>query len=1345
MKKVILAVLAVAMILSLCMIGTFAADDDPALLITASQLGAAGNQYVNDVQHELLEEDGVSFARFTATKGDPWVWIQPAPTTDTANKYAAIKYRTTVGGPASIYAEIAEPHVDFTLNNDGAWHVQVVDLSNGGANTNWKGALNRLDPHNGESGSIDYAWIALFADEAKAAAYTGPKVEMVRVNSYDANGGVGIWVGTAGGRNKDVGVIFNATSSFNSFGIPTYWANGGAGVVGVYLYKFDTDFATSIAGTALYENLFATNGDGTATEFDLGQTFAPGEYVIAFRAVEGTDYFVLPNNVSKYSNVYLQFTPSAFGFYINFVKSDDGKYFGRLSMMNGVIETNAGTLCPRGNTPVDLKSGDFAVRVTVPKGYVLSSVTGIGSPTWTNTNGDSDAAAKIYAWDTDYATTVNGDVLATATIINHQDNADAKFAFDNHVNGDLLIVFSATNEGKFGFWSGEDKGVATEAFRNGESSNLYPGTNYELEVTGETMISLDRLYINYDALSFDETSYADEDRVVIKAGDKLNILGWAANSIGNVEKVYWTLDGEVKECSDTYRSRGDLATHTGYDAKYLAKSGYGLDNDLMELLGVDELKAQSTHQVQIIVQFEHGYSQVIKEFTLVVAGKAKANLDGLAVNEDAWPLSANHAGDDSITITEGDKLNILGWAAKYGANLDKIYWQYIEGGDHAFDEEGVTIVTKECSDTYRDRKEAADGIGVAAEYLEKSGFGLDADMMELLGADELQPGTYTVRIRALFEDGTEVAVKKRFNLVVSENTAPAAEVIGKNFDEAIFNIIQIKVRGWARLNSEIDAFGYKIDDAEIVYNDAYQVDRSDVWNAFGVTKEVANGFLVELNPADYAAGKHTFTLYVKAKDGTVLELGSFGFERPHEETYENIVNFTDVASYGMSFDELFWNAGPLGGAGRTNIDLFANPDAMHANYYGGLATGFRGWVCFKQKVKGFGYLVNDKLYVSDSFVENNEPTLATTLESWGGDWVGSGEFVQRYNIQVPFAGMNGVCDIMGAAILEDGTVVRLNSTEPANRNTEIIIVFDDAEIYYDAHDGVVTTGWWTNPFNKDATAEISFTADDWFNGFELYVFASDQPQPVHATLKDAEGNVVYEKDFTLVNNWLYTFYEKDAKFAPGEYTLVFDGSKMEDGAGTWFVLASANAAEGKTIAATGNTNENTLAAPFFRLIKTAAAEPQPAAELTAEINDAGKLVVTATGSFGDKDWIGVYAEGTTPGGDGASIVWWYVGANGGTFEVPFEGMIENDKAALLNDDGTVKEGKYVVYLLANDGYGLVEGTEGVTVTVEAQPVTEPVTEPETQPQTGDAAVAMFAVIAVLAMGAAVVFVKKRAF
>ncbi len=60
----------------------------------------------------------------------------------------------------------------------------------------------------------------------------------------------------------------------------------------------------------------------------------------------------------------------------------------------------------------------------------------------------------------------------------------------------------------------------------------------------------------------------------------------------------------------------------------------------------------------------------------------------------------------------------------------------------------------------------------------------------------------------------------------------------------------------------------------------------------------------------------------------------------------------------------------------------------------------------------------------------------------------------------------------------------------------------------------------------------------------------------------------------------------------------------------------------------------------------------------------------------------------------------------------------------------------------NDFFGTnpEEGTVPAT-----QPGTEPATQPETVPQTGDFSVAMFAVIAILAMGAAVVFMKKRSF
>ncbi|MBO4326696.1 MAG: hypothetical protein J5950_05450, partial [Clostridia bacterium] len=44
-----------------------------------------------------------------------------------------------------------------------------------------------------------------------------------------------------------------------------------------------------------------------------------------------------------------------------------------------------------------------------------------------------------------------------------------------------------------------------------------------------------------------------------------------------------------------------------------------------------------------------------------------------------------------------------------------------------------------------------------------------------------------------------------------------------------------------------------------------------------------------------------------------------------------------------------------------------------------------------------------------------------------------------------------------------------------------------------------------------------------------------------------------------------------------------------------------------------------------------------------------------------------------------------------------------------------------------------------------EPETQPATEPETNTQTGDWTLAMYAVVAVLAMGAAVVFMKKKVF
>ncbi|MBO7406640.1 MAG: LPXTG cell wall anchor domain-containing protein [Clostridia bacterium] len=104
-------------------------------------------------------------------------------------------------------------------------------------------------------------------------------------------------------------------------------------------------------------------------------------------------------------------------------------------------------------------------------------------------------------------------------------------------------------------------------------------------------------------------------------------------------------------------------------------------------------------------------------------------------------------------------------------------------------------------------------------------------------------------------------------------------------------------------------------------------------------------------------------------------------------------------------------------------------------------------------------------------------------------------------------------------------------------------------------------------------------------------------------------------------------------------------------------------------------------------------------------------------------------------------------AAGGAFASRFEIVI--DPSNIVNEKTIVA----VVKLLNSDDIVIMDENYGgantsftyIGASGEEPPVTQPTTQPATQPQTGDAAVAMIAVLAVLAMGAAVVFAKKRSF
>ena len=162
--------------------------------------------------------------------------------------------------------------------------------------------------------------------------------------------------------------------------------------------------------------------------------------------------------------------------------------------------------------------------------------------------------------------------------------------------------------------------------------------------------------------------------------------------------------------------------------------------------------------------------------------------------------------------------------------------------------------------------------------------------------------------------------------------------------------------------------------------------------------------------------------------------------------------------------------------------------------------------------------------------------------------------------------------------------------------------------------------------------------------------------------------------------------------------------------------------------------------------------------LKVEVKD-GNVVITVDpagteqGSFDANDWIGIYPADKESYND--SSLWWYLPDEAATWTLPADKAVSDRIADLIDENDQLIPGSYKAILLDNDSYDPIDGMEPVyfEVTEPAQPVTAETTDvpddpaPGTVdiPQTGDFAVSLFAVTAVLAMGALVVFAKKRSF
>ncbi|MBP5312230.1 MAG: dockerin type I repeat-containing protein [Clostridia bacterium] len=145
-----------------------------------------------------------------------------------------------------------------------------------------------------------------------------------------------------------------------------------------------------------------------------------------------------------------------------------------------------------------------------------------------------------------------------------------------------------------------------------------------------------------------------------------------------------------------------------------------------------------------------------------------------------------------------------------------------------------------------------------------------------------------------------------------------------------------------------------------------------------------------------------------------------------ENTYYDI---DDVDHYSSYVDNFYWDGmkieNSLGGSGRSAIiDYMANPWKYEADEPE--TCGFLGWVCFKEPITVFGYLLNGELVTSEDFAWPDNSGLAEVVEGW---WAGSGELVREYFVEVPISGLQGKNEIVVVAVLESGKIVKLNSQQ----------------------------------------------------------------------------------------------------------------------------------------------------------------------------------------------------------------------------------------------------------------------------------------------------------------------------
>lgn len=313
--------------------------------------------------------------------------------------------------------------------------------------------------------------LGVFAAEADETTYRAtPYAEGA---SFDP----GIWMnkfdedGNCTGTNY---VIFKTAADIKGFGLPKAFAgtsqNDQDATVRFELFKFDTDAETTLKGTPVHSEEVYMDGDfNEGMHFGLETPAPAGQYLFRITQLTGREesegvahYFVLPICDLIYGDTKIVFDAAGpFSFYVDCEKKDGVTDY--LVALDG----NDTQVDVQPERTIIKRSGDNAREITeygivtpvIPDGQVLYTLSLVASPTWSNTNGDSDCEWHVHKWTGDYDESIEGRTVASGEEIDHADNSNLtlKFGTALRYGNRYLIVIEKTNSGKIGYWQGEDE------------------------------------------------------------------------------------------------------------------------------------------------------------------------------------------------------------------------------------------------------------------------------------------------------------------------------------------------------------------------------------------------------------------------------------------------------------------------------------------------------------------------------------------------------------------------------------------------------------------------------------------------------------------------------------------------------------------------------------------------------------------------------------------------------------------------------------------------------------------------------------------------------------------------